>query len=141
MITKEHIYEFIQKQKTAFVASVDEDGFPNVKAMFTPSKIEGNCFYFSTNTSSMRARQYMQNPKASIYFYHRGRFRYEGIMLTGTMEVLQDAAIKEEIWQPGDNIYYKEGVTDPDYCVLKFTAVKGRRYCDLKTESFLWEDC
>lgn len=141
MITKEHIYEFIQKQKTAFVASVDEDGFPNIKAMFTPRKIEGNCFYFSTNTSSMRARQYMQNPKASIYFYHRGRFRYEGIMLTGTMEVLQDAAIKEEIWQPGDNIYYKEGVTDPDYCVLKFTAVKGRRYCDLKTESFLWEDC
>lgn len=141
MITKEHIYEFIQNQKTAFVASVDEDGFPNIKAMFTPRKIEGNCFYFSTNTSSMRARQYMQNPKASIYFYHRGRFRYEGIMLTGTMEVLQDAAIKEEIWQPGDNIYYKEGVTDPDYCVLKFTAVKGRRYCDLKTESFLWEDC
>lgn len=141
MITKEHIYEFIQNQKTAFVASVDEDGFPNVKAMFTPRKIEGNCFYFSTNTSSMRTGQYMQNPKASIYFYHRGRFRYEGIMLTGTMEVLQDAAIKEEIWQPGDNIYYKEGVTDPDYCVLKFTAVKGRRYCDLKTESFLWEDC
>lgn len=141
MITKEHIYEFIQNQKTAFVASVDEDGFPNIKAMFTPRKIEGNCFYFSTNTSSMRTGQYMQNPKASIYFYHRGRFRYEGIMLTGTMEVLQDAAIKEEIWQPGDNIYYKEGVTDPDYCVLKFTAVKGRRYCDLKTESFLWEDC
>ena len=37
MVTKEHIYEFIKKQKTAFVASVDEDGFPNIKAMFTLS--------------------------------------------------------------------------------------------------------
>lgn len=57
-------------------------------------------------------------------------------MLTGTMEVLQDAEIKKEIWQPGDTIYYKEGVTDPDYCVLKFTAARGRRYCDLKSEDF-----
>lgn len=138
MITKEHIYEFIAKQKTAFVASVDEDGFPNIKAMFTPRKIEGNAFYFTTNTSSMRAGQYMKNPKASIYFYQRGRFRYEGIMLIGTMEVLQDAKIKEEIWQPGDTLYYKQGVTDPDYCVLKFTPQKGRHYCDLKTESFTW---
>ena len=138
MITKEHIYEFIQKQKTAFVASVDEDGFPNIKAMFTPRKIDGNAFYFTTNTSSVRAGQFMQNPKASIYFYHRGRFCYEGIMLIGTMEVLQDAKIKEEIWQPGDTIYYKQGVTDPDYCVLKFTAQKGRRYCDFKSESFDW---
>lgn len=140
MVTKEHIYEFIKKQKTAFIASVDKDGFPNIKAMFTPRKIEGNCFYFTTNTSSMRTEQYMKNPKASIYFYNKGRFVYEGIMLVGTMEVLQDEEIKKEIWQPGDTIYYKKGVTDPDYCVLKFTAVKGRRYCDLQKESFVLED-
>lgn len=139
-MTKEHLYEFIGKQKTAFVASVDKDGFPNLKAMFTPRKIEGNCFYFSTNTSSMRTGQYMENPKASIYFYHRGRFHYEGIMLVGNMEVLQDLKIKKEIWQPGDTLYYPGGVTDSDYCVLKFTAFKGRQYCDLKTENFMMKD-
>ena len=136
MKTWEQILAFIRKQKTAFIASVDEEGFPNLKAMYVPNKIEGNCFYFSTNTSSMRVQQYMKNPKASIYFYNKGRFRYEGIMLVGTMEVLQDAEIKKEIWQPGDEKYYKEGVTDPDYCVLKFTDVKGRHYCNFKSESF-----
>ena len=141
MVTKEHVYEFIKKQKTVFIASVDEDGFPNMKAMFTPRKIEGDSFYFSTNMSSMRTKQYIENPKASIYCYHRGRFRYEGIMLIGTMEVLQDIEIKKEIWQTGDTMYYKKGVTDPDYCVLKFTAEKGRQYCDLKTESFCWKKC
>lgn len=140
MKTKEQIYEFIQKQKVAFIASVDEDGYPNMKAMFVPRKIEGNSFYFTTNTSSMRAKQFMANPKASVYFYNKGRFRYEGIMFVGTMEVLQDAEIKKEIWRTGDSMYYREGVTDPDYCVLKFTAVKGRHYCDLKTESFNMED-
>lgn len=140
MKTREQIYEFIRKQKVAFIASVDEDGFPNMKAMFIPRKIDGDCFYFSTNTSSMRSQQYMKNPKASIYFFHKGRFRYEGIMLVGTMEVLQEEEIKKEIWQTGDTMYYKQGVTDPDYCVLKFTAIKGRHYCDLKTESFNMED-
>ena len=40
------------------------------------------------------------------------------------------------IWKKGDTMFYKKGVTDPDYCVLKFTATSGRYYCDLKTESF-----
>lgn len=138
--TRASIIEFIKKQKTAFIASIDQDGFPNMKAMLAPRKIDGDCFYFSTNTSAMRTQQYRDNPKASIYFYQRGRFRYEGIMLTGTMEVLTDAETKQEIWQPGDTMFYKQGVTDPDYCVLRFTAEKGRHYCDLKTESFRMAD-
>ena len=136
MRSKEQIIDFIQKQKTAFIASVDEDGFPNMKAMFAPRKIDGNHFYFTTNTSSMRAQQFMRNPRASIYFYSRGRFKYEGLLLTGTMEVLQDEASKKEIWRTGDTMFYKKGVTDPDYCVLKFTAKKARHYSDLKSESF-----
>ena len=52
------------------------------------------------------------------------------------MEVLTDQDSKTMIWKKGDTMFYKNGVTDPDYCVLKFTATKGRYYCDLKTESF-----
>lgn len=32
------------------------------------------------------------------------------------------------IWRKGDTMFYKKGVTDPDYCVLKFTAEGGRYY-------------
>ena len=136
MKTKDQILEFIGKQKVAFITSVDEDGFPNIKAMLMPRKIEENLFYFTTNTSSLRVSQYQQNEKASIYFFNKGRFRYEGVMLIGTMEVLEDSQTKQDIWRTGDTMFYKKGVTDPDYCVLRFTAIKGRYYCDLKTESF-----
>ncbi len=136
MKTIEHIFDFISKQKVAFIASVDDEGFPNMKAMLMPRKIDGNCFYFSTNTSSMRVMQYRENPKASVYFFNKGRFRYEGVMLMGTMEVLEDEQIKTEIWRTGDTMFYKKGKSDPDYCVLKFTTSKGRHYCELKTESF-----
>ncbi len=140
MKTRQQLMTFIEKQKTAFLSSVDEDGFPNMKAMFAPRKIDGNCFYFSTNTSSMRVKQYRNNPKASVYFFSKGRFRYEGVMLIGTMEVLEYEKIKKEIWRTGDTMFYKQGVSDPDYCVLKFTAVKGRYYCDLKSKSFTVEE-
>lgn len=134
------IIEFIKKQKVAFICSVDGEGFPNVKAMLKPRKINGlRQFYFSTNTSSMRVKQYMNNPNASIYFYHKGLIRYTGVMLIGKMEMLTDQNTKDMIWRKGDTMFYKGGVTDPDYCVLRFNAESGRYYCDLKTESFTIE--
>ncbi|MBP5577824.1 MAG: pyridoxamine 5'-phosphate oxidase family protein [Treponema sp.] len=129
--------KFVARQKVAFICSVDAEGFPNVKAMLRPRKVDSfKEFYFSTNTSSMRVKQYLENPKASIYFYHKGLIRYQGVMLKGTMEVLTDQKSKDMIWRRGDSLFYKKGVTDPDYCVLKFSASSGRYYCDLKTESF-----
>lgn len=134
---KNRIEAFIRKQKVAFIGSVDEEGFPNVKAMLRPRRIVGlRQFCFSTNTSSMRVKQYLNNPNACIYFYHKGLIRYTGVMLKGKMEVLTDPKTKDMIWRKSDTLFYKGGVTDPDYCVLKFNAVSGRYYCDLKTESF-----
>lgn len=131
------IAEFIRKQKVAFICSIDRDGFPNVKAMLKPRKINGlREFYFTTNTSSMRVKQYLSEPKACIYFYRKGLIRYTGVMLKGKMEVLTDQETKDMIWRKGDTMFYKGGVTDPDYCVLKFTSECGRYYCDLKTEDF-----
>jgi len=126
----------IDKSGTAVIGSVNGEGFPNMKAMLPPRKREGiSEFYFTTNTSSMRVKQYLENPKASIYFYDK-RF-YRGVMLKGTMEVLTDSKSKEEIWRDGDEIYYPLGVTDSDYCVLKFTAQSGRYYSNFRSEDFL----
>ena len=131
------IEKFIDKQKVGFVCSIDDEKYPNIKAMLKPRKRVGlKEFYFSTNTSSMRVAQYKKNPNASIYFYHKGLIKYVGVMLKGKMEVLTDQETKNEIWRRGDTMFYKKGVTDPDYCVLKFTATSGRYYCDLKTDSF-----
>ena len=129
------IGNLIDKQGVSFISSVDEEGFPNTKAMLPPRKREGiQVFYFTTNTSSMRVTQYRKNPQACIYFCDRRFFR--GVMLTGTMEVLEDSSYKEMIWQEGDTMYYPEGVTDPDYCVLRFTARQGRFYSNFSSQTF-----
>jgi general stress protein 26 len=129
------IGNLIDKQAVSLISSVDSDGFPSTKAMLPPRKREGiRVFWFTTNTSSMRAAQYRTNPHACIYFFDKRFFR--GAMLKGTMEVLEDAESKEMIWREGDTTYYPRGVTDPDYCVLKFTAQSGRYYSNFHSEDF-----
>ena len=129
------IGNLIDRQSTAFIGSVSAEGFPNVKAMLAPRKRIGlKTMYFTSNTSSMRAAQYRNDPKACVYFCDRRFFR--GVMLTGTMDVLEDSESREMIWQEGDTMYYPLGVTDPDYCVLRFTAESGRYYSNFKSEDF-----
>lgn len=129
------VTNLIDHQGVAYISSIDQDGYPNTKAMLPPRKREAlEVFYFTTNTSSKRVKQYQQDPKACIYFCDRRFFR--GVMLIGTMEVLQEATYKEMIWQTGDTMYYPKGVTDPDYCVLRFTAKKGRYYSNFQSKDF-----
>ena len=54
---RNQIYQFISEQKTAFIASVNEQGFPVIRAMLAPRKIDGNEIYFTTNTSSNKIKQ------------------------------------------------------------------------------------
>ncbi len=132
------IGNLIDKAGVSYIGSVDVDGYPNMKAMLPPRKREGiREFYFTTNTSSMRVSQYRQNPKACIYFCDRRFFR--GVMLKGIMEVLEDSETKEMIWRDGDTMYYPLGVTDPDYCVLRFRAQSGRYYSTFHSEDFVIE--
>ena len=125
----------VARSGKAIIASVDDDGFPNLKAMLKPRENDGlKVFYFTTNTASMRVKQYLKNPKASIYFYDT-RF-FKGLMLKGKMEVRQDQQTRDRIWRDGDEMYYPLGVTDPDYCVLKFTADNGRMYENFHSYDF-----
>ena len=133
---KELIGQMADTLPISYISSVDLEGFPWTKAMLKPRKRKGiKTFYFTTNTFSIRVAQYRANPKACIYFCNAKGFM--GMMLRGTMEVLTDAASKEMIWRKGDTQYYPAGVTDPNYCVLKFTAIDGRFYSDFYPRSFL----
>ncbi|MBR5086998.1 MAG: pyridoxamine 5'-phosphate oxidase family protein [Muribaculaceae bacterium] len=133
---KELIAQMADSLPITYISSVDNEGYPCTKAMLAPRKREGiKVFYFTTNTFSLRVAHYKANPKASIYFCDAEGFK--GMMLRGTMEVLTDAESKKMIWRDGDEQYYPDGVADPNYCVLKFTATDGRFYSDFYPRSFV----
>lgn len=133
-VLKNEIIHLKKNSKIAFVSSVDGNGFPATKAMLTFEHGDMKTHYFSTNFSSKRVRQFMENPKAAVYFCDTQD--YKGLLLQGKMEVLTDREHKEMLWRDGFEIYYPNVVTDEDYCVFRFTAEKGNYYHGLKNTSF-----
>jgi general stress protein 26 len=118
----------------ALVGSVDASGFPNIKAMLKMENEGLRTFWFSTNTSSKRVARFRENPRACVYFMNADSFT--GLMLVGNMEVLRDPESRQRLWREGFERYYPLGADDPDYTVLRFTAVRGNLYCNLKNADF-----
>lgn len=128
-----------EEAEFAYVASVDGEGYPQIKAMFAVhEKGDIREHYFSTNTSSMRVSQFKAQPKASVYLCDTKNFK--GALFTGTMEILTDHDIKAALWQEGNEIYYPKGIDDEDYCVLKFTAEKVNYYHGLQNVTLSIEE-
>ena len=134
----ETIGNLIEHQSVSFISSVDDNGFPNTKAMLAPCKRDGiKTFYWHTNSPSMRIKHYKDNAKACIYFYDKRFFR--GVMLKGTMEVLNDKKTKKELWKDEYVQYYAGGMDGGDFIILKFTAESGRYYSNFNSEDFIVE--
>jgi general stress protein 26 len=118
----------------ALVGSNGDNGYPNVKAMIKMENEGLQQVWFSTNTSSKRVAQFLHNPKACVYFVDFDT--WEGLLLVGCIEILQDAESRRRLWRPGCERYYPLGVDDPDYSVLRFTAEWGNYYHALSNVTF-----
>ena len=118
----------------AYVGSVNGEGFPQIKAMLVAEHEKIGTQLFSTKTSLKRAEQFMNNPKACVYYCDKENFI--GVLFTGSIEVCTDHDTKASIWHEGDEMYYPKGVDDEDYCVFRFTAEKVNYYHGLSNVTF-----
>ena len=129
----------MEKAKTVYLATIDEYGFPQTRAMvnlrnkelypemeslFTDHK-DDFLSVFSTNTSSPKVREIKSNPKVAVYYCTPNEWR--GVMFGGDIEINEDLELKKALWTEGSERYYPKGYDDPDHTVLCFkpTIAKG----------------
>lgn len=110
------------------------EGTPNIKAMLKMENEGLKTVWLSTNTSSRRVGELRRDPRACLYFVDMET--WEGVMLVGEMELLQNAESRQRLWREGCERYYPLGVNDPDYTVLRFTARWGNYYHALANVTF-----
>jgi len=122
--------KLLEESEAAYLTTIDEKGFPHTRAMLNlrrPSQFPSLVglfrehtdewlIYFSTNTASEKIRHIRANPLVSVYYCVPREYR--GVMLGGSMEIVADRSIKQALWQNNWNLYYPQGVDDPDYAVL-----------------------
>ena len=128
---KEIAKELIVKAQPAYFATIDENGLPQIRAVDNirnPEKFPHEAKtlleydsdvipYISTNTSSEKFKQIMENNSAAMYFCSPDE--YKGIMLQGIIEIVNDPNLKKLIWHDGLLRYYSKGHTDPDFTLFR----------------------
>ena len=137
---KKQCLELMEESKAAYLTTIDSEGFPIIRAMFNLRNKEQfpefseffqnqeNKFviYISTNTSSSKIAHIEKNPKISIYFCDTDDFK--GAMFGGVAEIVHDRDLKHKIWLDWWDRYYREGVDDPDYTLVRLYPKHARFY-------------
>ncbi|UCG01555.1 MAG: pyridoxamine 5'-phosphate oxidase family protein [Candidatus Heimdallarchaeota archaeon] len=121
----------INSMKTVCLTTIGSDEFPYTRAVFNlrdPKTFpeltrvfedhnDDFLVYISTNTSSSKVTHIRSHSAVSLYYHDPEDFR--GVMLSGNIEIVEDMAIKRELYLDWWKKYYPKGVEDEDYTILK----------------------
>lgn len=118
---KKEILEFITKNRVGYLATVEGDK-PHVRAMGT-YRADEDGIIFSMQSPKDVYKQLVKNPETEICYWAEGT----QIRVSGRMEEIKDAKIKEEIVEARP--FYKPGVEEQglDY-VGAFILKHGKAY-------------
>jgi general stress protein 26 len=145
---KEYCRGVIRTSPACYLATVNEEGFPEIRAMlnlrnesqypslrdFFTGQTGDFTVFLGTNTSSEKSRQIQANPNASLYYCLPEKWR--GVMLTGRLETIEDRAVKQALWLSDWTMYYPQGPGDPDYTVFRLRPDRVKAYGNLSTFTF-----
>ena len=145
---KKSALKLISESKAAYLTTIDSYGFPITRAMFNLRNNEQFpefldffknledifTIYISTNTSSTKVEHLRNNPLMAVYFCNADNF--QGFMLGGSAEFVDDIELKKTIWLDWWTRYYPKGVEDPDYTLLRLKPKTARYYYKLKQVNF-----
>ncbi|MDR2947093.1 MAG: pyridoxamine 5'-phosphate oxidase family protein, partial [Candidatus Adiutrix sp.] len=72
---KDLVIKLFEEQNVSFIGSVDENGFPHIRALLRPRQREGiETIWFSTNTPTNKVKHFLRNSKACVYFFSQATF-------------------------------------------------------------------
>ena len=142
---EERAHDLLSRAEVACVTTIDQRGRPRTRAMFNlrnatqfpgltafrATHCGGLTTWFTTNTSSAKVPELRSNPAVSVYYCEPREFA--GLMLGGDMDLVEDSATREAMWQPDWSLYYPGGPNDPDYAVLRLVPSEARLYYKLQT--------
>ena len=127
--------EMIKTFKYAGFGVIDENGYPSVSAVSLSNPENISALYFTTTMDSNKVKRLNKNNKASINCYTAE----SNITLVGEAEIFYDQETKSKYWQEwvklGSDVY-PGGVSDPNYCFVRFTATRVALWIDGESAEF-----
>ena len=134
--TFEKANQLIKTCGAAYLGVIDESGYPHVSTV-TPIKTE-NIFeaYFAAGMSANKTKRILADKRASVCY----RAGYNNITLVGEAEILTDQATKSSFWSGWLIDHFAGGETDPNYCIIKFTAKRVSLWVENESAEFTTDE-
>lgn len=119
--------ELIEGIEFAMLTTVEPDGSLHGRPMATQQvKFDGDLYFF-THASSPKAVEIEHESKVNVAYADPENQKY--VSISGTARLSRDRKKMEELWTPELNVWFKDGLDDPDLALLKVT-VEQAEYWD-----------
>ena len=123
---KKKAASLLQKCEVVVLSSINAEGYPLPVPIARIASEGLSTIGMSTGASSLKTTEFRANAKAGLCYYSDG----DSVVLTGEVEVIDDAESKEKYWQNWFIKFFPQGVKDPEYILLKFRSNQATIYIE-----------
>lgn len=116
--------ELINKCKVATLTSINENGYPRTCVLSIAKACGFRDIYFVTSKRSAvngKATHFENNPKSSVCYH----LNSDSVTLIGNVEFITDKTVLASVWNETDRKFFKKGIDDPKFRLLKFHTIEA----------------
>ena len=114
----------IKQCPAAALTSINEKGYPRT-CVLSIAHEEGfrDIYFVSSKRSEINGKvtHFEKNPKASVCYYKDG----DSVTLIGNVEFITDRELQEKVWNETDRRFFKKGIDDPKFRLIKFHTIEA----------------
>jgi general stress protein 26 len=111
------VAELIKDINIAMMTTEAEDGLLHSRPMATQKTEFDGSLWFFTGLSTGKISEIDWNPEVNLSYSDGGANKY--VSVSGTAELVDDRAKKEELWSDIYKAWFPQGLDDPDLCLLR----------------------
>ena len=116
------IFEFVGSYQYSNLITIAEDGTPRGRMMAHLPLGDDMIIWYATGTQSRKVVEIEKNPAASVFYYRPTD--HSSVSALGKAEIVKDDETRKKMWQDAWSAFWKEGPTDPGYCLIKVIPQK-----------------
>lgn len=97
--------EILARCETVVITSINQEGYPRPVPMSNIKSEGSTTVWLATGKDSLKTKEFAANPKAGLCFQEKGN----SVALTGEVEIIEDEATKQEMWQEWFVAHFSKG--------------------------------
>jgi general stress protein 26 len=111
------VAELIKDINIAMMTTEAEDGLLHSRPMATQKTEFDGTLWFFTGLRTGKISEIDWNPEVNLSYSDGGANKF--VSVSGTAEIVDDRAKKEELWSDIYKAWFPQGLDDPDLCLLR----------------------